>query len=181
MRFLPSRLITFAYHDSPAPWLRPHCDTQELHSYYGQVRQRIPHRYSAPPGFRRLESSLSPLPIQRQYRDTPSHVPYESLIRAHAAYMPETTWAVNGYPPDSSRGCLATPVSISSDLISTRQRQRALTHRSSSRTPPPAFVFTTRRLNTARRSPARSDPCRMPARSAACSSPITTTSTGIPG
>ena len=73
---------------------------------------------------------------QRQYRDTPSHVPYESLIRAHAAYMPETIWAVNGCPPDSSRGSLAAPVSISSDLISTRQRQRALTHRSSSRTSP---------------------------------------------
>src|ERR1039457_1490954 len=60
MRFLPCRLITFAYQDSPAPWLRPHCDTRELHSYYGRVRQRVPHRYSAPPGFRRLESSLSP-------------------------------------------------------------------------------------------------------------------------
>ena len=76
---------------------------------------------------------------QRQYRDTPSHVPYESLVRAHAAYMPETTWAVNGYPPDSSRGGLAAPVSISSDFISTRQRQRALTHRSSSRTSPDAI------------------------------------------
>ena len=49
---------------------------------------------------------------------------------------PETIWAVNGCPPDSSRGSLAAPVSISSDLISTRQRQRALTHRSSSRTSP---------------------------------------------
>jgi hypothetical protein len=76
---------------------------------------------------------------QRQYRDTPSHVPYESLVRAHAAYMPETTWAVNGYPPDSSRRCLAAPVSISSDLISTRQRQRAFAHRSSSRTSPDAI------------------------------------------
>ena len=36
---------------------------RELHSYYGRVRQRVPHRYSAPPGFRRLESSLSPLLI----------------------------------------------------------------------------------------------------------------------
>lgn len=53
--------------------------------------------------------------------------------------MPETAWAVNGYPPDSSRGSLTTPVSISSDLISTRQRQRALAHRSSSRTSPDAI------------------------------------------
>ena len=60
---IPPRLITFAYQDSPAPWLRPHCDTRELHSYYGRVRQRVPYRYSAPPGFRRLESSLSPLLI----------------------------------------------------------------------------------------------------------------------
>jgi hypothetical protein len=54
------RLITPTSQDGPAPWLRPHCDTQGFHSYYGQVRQRAPQRYSAPCGFRRLEISLSP-------------------------------------------------------------------------------------------------------------------------
>jgi len=33
-------LITLTRQDDPAPWLRPHCDTQGLHSYYGRVRQR---------------------------------------------------------------------------------------------------------------------------------------------
>jgi len=33
-------LITLIRLDDPAPWLRPHCDTQGLHSYYGRVRQR---------------------------------------------------------------------------------------------------------------------------------------------
>jgi hypothetical protein len=54
--------------------------------------------------------------VQRLYQDAPSHVPYESLVRAHAAYIPETTWAVNGCPPGSSRDILATSVSISSNL-----------------------------------------------------------------
>src|SRR5260221_312526 len=32
MRFHPFRLITRTSQDDPAPWLRPHCDTQRLHS-----------------------------------------------------------------------------------------------------------------------------------------------------
>ena len=52
--------------------------------------------------------------------------------------MPGTAWAVNGYLPDSSRGGLATPVLMPSDFISTRQRQGASAHRSSSRTSPDA-------------------------------------------
>ncbi|MGO9501083.1 MAG: integrase core domain-containing protein [Streptosporangiaceae bacterium] len=66
--------------------------------------------------------------------------------------MPETIWAVNGCPPDSSRDSFATSVSISSDFISTRQRQRAHTHRSSSRTSPDTILS---RLFP-RRSPQRS-------------------------
>ncbi len=34
--------------DEPAPWLHPHPSEQGLHSYYGPVRQRAPHRYSVP-------------------------------------------------------------------------------------------------------------------------------------
>jgi AraC-like DNA-binding protein len=44
------------------------------------------------------------LPVDRQYRDAPSHVPYESPDRTHAVCTPDTTWAVNGQPPDSSQG-----------------------------------------------------------------------------
>jgi hypothetical protein len=90
------RLITFIRQDDPAPWLHPHCDTQRLPSYYGRVRQRAPRRYSPPCGFRRLEFSLSPPTTRQPCRGTPSHVPYESPDRAHAACTPDTTWAVNG-------------------------------------------------------------------------------------
>jgi hypothetical protein len=68
-----------------------------------RVRPRVPHRYSAPCGCCRLESSLSLSVTQQRYRDTRSHVPYESPDRTHAAYMPDTTWPINGHPPGSSR------------------------------------------------------------------------------
>ena len=46
---------------------------------------------------RRLEVSLSHRqPRWRPCRGTPSQVPHESPGRAHAAYTPDTTWAVNG-------------------------------------------------------------------------------------
>ena len=120
-----------------------HCDTQADHSYCGRVRQRVPHRYSAPHGFRRLEPSLSPTHtvagVRMQYRDTPSHVPHESLDRTHAAYTPDTTWAVSGYPPDSSRDRDPASVLMPSNQVSTRQRQRTFVHRSSSRSAPDAI------------------------------------------
>jgi len=89
-------LITLISQDDPTPWLRPHCDTQGLHSYYGWVRRRVPRRYSAPCGFRRLEFSLLPPTARWPCRDAPSHVPYESPDRTHAACTPDTTWAVDG-------------------------------------------------------------------------------------
>src|SRR4029434_6606683 len=81
---------------------------------------------------------LAPLP--GAVSGAPSHVPYKSLDRAHAAYMPDTTWAVSGYPPDSSRDGRAASVLMSSHLISTRQRQRTFVHRSSSRSTPDAVM-----------------------------------------
>src|SRR6266516_3319936 len=122
------RLLPIGWSHSSA-WTAPplrsptHCDTQADHCYYGRVRQRTTHRYSPPRGFCRLEFSLSP-PCRGAVSGAPSHVPYKSLDRAHAAYMPDTTWAVSGYPPDSSRDGRAASVSMSSHLISTRQRQR---------------------------------------------------------
>jgi hypothetical protein len=76
MHALPSfRLNAPMSQDSPAPWLRPRCDTREVHSYYGRVRRRTRRRYSAPHGFCRSESFLSP-PVSRQrFPDAPSHVP----------------------------------------------------------------------------------------------------------
>src|SRR5262249_52278958 len=69
-----------------------------------------------------------------------SYVPNESQDRAHAAYMPDPTWAVNGYPPGSSRDKASASVSKSSKGLSTRPRQRAHTHRSSSRPTPDAIT-----------------------------------------
>jgi hypothetical protein len=51
---------------------------------------------------------------RRKRRTTGSHVPHQSPDQARATSMPETTWAVLGYPPGSSRTIQASPVSISS-------------------------------------------------------------------
>jgi Transposase len=76
MHALPSfRLSASTCLDNPAPWLHPRCDTRELPSYYGRVRQRTRRRYSAPHGFCRLESSLSPPVSQQRFPGSPSHVP----------------------------------------------------------------------------------------------------------
>ena len=53
--------------------------------------------------------------------------------------MPDAAWAVNGYPPGSSQGRDAALVPTSSHCVSTRQRQRTLVHRSSSRPAPDAI------------------------------------------
>ena len=34
---------------------------------------------------------------------TGSHVPHKSLYQVHAAFMPDTIWAVNRFPPDLSQ------------------------------------------------------------------------------
>jgi len=41
----------------------------------------------------------------------------------HVAYMPDTTWPINGHPPGSSRDCGNTPVLMSTYGISTLQRR----------------------------------------------------------
>jgi len=82
-----------------------------LHSYCGPVRQRASQPVLSPSRF----PPLGVLPLAAtpgdSFETTPSHVPYESLVRAHAACTPDTTWAVNRYPPGSSRD--AEPVSVS--------------------------------------------------------------------
>src|SRR5258707_3703037 len=94
-----------------------------LHSYYGPVRQRAPRPVLSPSRF----PPLGVLPLAAtpgaSFGTTPSHVPHKSLVRAHAACTPDTAWAVNGYPPDSSRDKVPAPVSMSSKSLSTRQRQ----------------------------------------------------------
>ena len=59
---------------------------QHSHPYYGPLRPCAPHRYSSPCGFSRLDVSL-------RIGTTGSHVPYKSLIRLRAAYMPDAARA----------------------------------------------------------------------------------------
>ena len=116
----------------PSGW--PHSSTRatqplgstritRFHSYYGPVRQRAPRPVLSPSRF----LPLGVLPFAAtpggRFEATPPHVPYESLVRAHAACTPDTTWAVSRYPPGSSQGNYPTLVSMSTELISTRLRQ----------------------------------------------------------
>jgi hypothetical protein len=71
--------------------------------------------------------------------------------------MPDTAWAVNGYPPDSSRDRGATPVLMPHKLFSTRQRQRAPAHRSSSRSPPDVITSRLFPRRSTQRSSANAD------------------------
>jgi hypothetical protein len=67
--------------DQPAPWLHPHPSKQELHGYYGPVRQRAPQpvlsAFGCPP--RHAPSrDLGGLRPRSPYRRSPSHVPCQS-------------------------------------------------------------------------------------------------------
>jgi hypothetical protein len=92
-----------------------------LHSYHETVRPCAPHQYSTPRGsaawsspfHERPQATAAPLAARRR-ETTGSHVPHQSPDQARATSMPETTWAVLGYPPGSSRAIQADPVLISS-------------------------------------------------------------------
>src|SRR5216684_7791340 len=66
---------------------------QNPRPYYGPLRPCAPHRYSGPYGFCRLGVSL-------YIGATGSHVPYKSLIRLRAAYMPDAARAVFRTAPE---------------------------------------------------------------------------------
>src|SRR6201997_4471110 len=66
---------------------------QGLHRYYEVLRPCAPHRYSGPCGFSRLDVSLG-------IGATGSHVPYKSLVRLRAAYMPDIARAVFRTAPE---------------------------------------------------------------------------------
>jgi len=59
---------------------------QHPQPYYGPLRPCAPHRYSGPRGFSHSDVSL-------RIGATGSHVPYKSLIRLRAAYMPDAARA----------------------------------------------------------------------------------------
>ena len=85
---------------------------QNLPPYYEPLRPCAPHRYSGPLGFSQLDVSLC-------IGTTGSHVPYESLMRTRAVYMPDAARAGSGHPPNLSRGFGDSPVSTSSNRFDT--------------------------------------------------------------
>ena len=82
-RFLPGltpRLNEMDIPGEPAPSLHPHPSEQGLHSYYGPVRQRAPHRYSMPSVSASARSLSRPWGLRPRtpFRRSPSHVPCKS-------------------------------------------------------------------------------------------------------
>ena len=75
---------------------------QTLQPYYGPLRPCAPHRYSDPCSFSRLDFSL-------HIGTTGSHVPYKSLIRLRAAYMPDVARAVFRTAPELIPGARRPP------------------------------------------------------------------------
>lgn len=65
---------------------------QDLHPYYEHLCPCAPHRYSGTRGVRHLRRSL-------RIGTTGSHVPHQSLIQLHAAYMPGAEWALDRSRP----------------------------------------------------------------------------------
>jgi hypothetical protein len=70
--------------------------------YYGPLRPCAPHRYSGPRRFSRSDVSL-------RIGATGSHVPYKSLIRLRAAYMPDAARADFRAAPELIPGTRRTP------------------------------------------------------------------------
>ncbi len=103
-----------------------------LHRYHETVRPCAPHQYSTPRGsaawsspfHQRPQATTAPL-AARGRGTTGSHVPHRSPDQARAAFMPDTTWAVNGYPPGSSRDTWSASVLMSSESLSTRRQRFA--------------------------------------------------------
>src|SRR5205809_2595243 len=112
------RLLPVGWSHSSA-WTAPPLGSTRitgLHSYYEQVRQRASQPVLSSSQF--LPLGVLPLAASpgAYFEATPSHVPSERLVRAHAACTPDTTWAVNRYPPGSSQSIRPTLVSVSTKL-----------------------------------------------------------------
>src|ERR1700694_4497650 len=87
---------------------------QELHSYYGPVRRRTPHRYSVPTVSASARSLSRPGGQQTQLNGRRIDARLltfraRAADQAHAASTPGTTWPIHGHPPGSSRGIKKDP------------------------------------------------------------------------
>ena len=116
--FQPTRLITSHDPDGPAPSLQP--PLQGPSHYYG--------RSASAPRDGTLLLAVSPLGVlplaaAPTGRGITAHAfpcfAHRAPDRDHATYMPDTAWAVNGYPPDLSRGTWWTPVLMPSYAFDT--------------------------------------------------------------
>jgi len=98
--------------DEPAPWLHRHPSKQQLHGYYGPVRQRAPR-----PVLNAFGCCLGTLPLATQqtpnrspgayFRRSPSHVPCKSRRpgsrRLYAEHrLAKSNWATRQTPPESN-------------------------------------------------------------------------------
>ena len=92
---------------------------QNLQPYYEPLRPCAPHRYSGPRSFSRLDFSL-------HIGTTGSHVPYKSLIRLRAAYMPDAARAASRTTPELVPEARRTPGFDIILGISTRHQRFAL-------------------------------------------------------
>ncbi|GGP17937.1 hypothetical protein GCM10012278_88280 [Nonomuraea glycinis] len=75
----------------PRPLAPPPLRYAEASQLLRRVRQRAPQHVLNSSRVHRLEVSISPPTHRRHFRDTPSHVPYESPDRTHAASTPDPT------------------------------------------------------------------------------------------
>ena len=75
--------------NNATPSLRPHLRTFDATT--GCFRPCVPRRYSRPRGWSRLWL----VPSRRRRDETPVyHVPYESLVKLHEAFMPDAARAI---------------------------------------------------------------------------------------
>ena len=113
--------------DDPSPSLDPHYRASSATTRRSAPVPRIGTQPLA-------DQPLGALPSTSDRRPEPRHWPpagagrqvptfhTESPDQARAASMPDTTWPVSRHPPGSSRGTVTPPVSMSSEILSTRHQ-----------------------------------------------------------
>src|SRR5918996_2596132 len=108
---------------NPPLSLHPHYQASPLHR---DVRPCAPQPVLNPSQIRCLRRSLSTTALLHtpcwhgyhvSFGTTGSHVSHNSPGRAHATFMPDTTWPENRHPPGSSQGSRTTPVSMPSSVF----------------------------------------------------------------
>lgn len=93
-------------------------------SLHEPVRQRVPHRYSAPSRHNRSGCSLSPAPTRTGCIGTRLLLFHMTAAdQVHVVSMPDTAWPVGGLPPGLSRDGSKLPGFDVVGIFSTRQQR----------------------------------------------------------